>query len=563
MIYKKFISNLQQNGLFLLVVAVFLLSVCLQPVMARAAINDDWIYTRTVEHLIQTGEMKILHISVVSLVFQAFWGMLFARFSDNIFGALRISTLCIVILSSFFMNGTLAELNVPKYWRALGVAAYLFNPISYVLSFTFMTDMHLTSMLVIALYFYIRGIKHGVNHWATCVGSIVTGLAFLIRQPALFFFISILLWLGLIRKITFSRDGLKNLASAALPALLIMLGYTYWLTYFHGIPVWQEVVSKNLTNLLRPLFAALFAAQYLTIVYFGFFVLPISLPALIELRTTVKNRFFLFFLICFSIMWTAITIRGLRMPYSPHFFNSAGLGPIDLSIGIPPFFPSDQIWFSVIFFIGALISIPFFFRLGDRLAGGQFAWGWLFILILAGQVVAAMLSSLAFIYSTSIGLERYLISALSIGLIGGLYSLRETKPFLILGWFVIIPLGLFAILGTHDSLAKHQATWQLAQHANSIGIENRHLDGGASWDGYYLFDNSLSQLSVNTPEIQLSVENYTVQLPTWWQVGWAPATDSRYLILGSPIHNGEIIATISFPSWLRRKDLTLYLVKRP
>ena len=42
------------------------------------AIGDDWVYARSVEILIRQHELRILDLSVVTLVFQVVWGAFFA-----------------------------------------------------------------------------------------------------------------------------------------------------------------------------------------------------------------------------------------------------------------------------------------------------------------------------------------------------------------------------------------------------------------------------------------------------------------------------------------------------
>jgi len=560
---------------FIAVLAAYLLIAALLPIQARAAINDDWIYTKTVEHFLQTGQIKILNMSVASLFFQALWGSLFAwLFSGllGIFGALRLSTLTLVAISSFFLNFLLCELEIPRSWRALGVAAYLFQPVGFVLTFTFMTDMQLTAMLLIALALFVAGFRRGALNLYTLAASIVTGLAYMVRQPAILFLASVLFWMFLAGQIPLTRRGWFNLVLAAGPAGFIIAGYQYWLIYIHGVPIWQTVFASIFPS-LNLLAAGVFGLKFLVIalIYLALFALPLTLAALPGLLALLRkpNTILLFLIACFVILWLALTIQGMRMPYIPHFLNRNGLGPSDLVVGIPPLLSVSQlIWPSIFVFLNGIVLIILLSRLTIR-----FDLPALFLIILAGQIAAALLPSLASGdsmidgYNTP-GLDRYLLPAMPVVIISVMLVSKRLKSSKLLAWGVVFLFAVFSLAGTHDSLQLHAKIWDLGVTANQMGIENTHLDAGASWDGYYLFDNSLPGIiPAKTPRYNLtyepSSEPLVVPPPNWWHLLWAPQTDSQVIVSGAPLQGFQLLSQNHFYSWLRLKDIPLYLLRRP
>ena len=49
------------------------------PPAGEFPIDDDWLYARTVQGLVERGRLEVPAWSAVSLVLQAYWGGLFAR----------------------------------------------------------------------------------------------------------------------------------------------------------------------------------------------------------------------------------------------------------------------------------------------------------------------------------------------------------------------------------------------------------------------------------------------------------------------------------------------------
>ena len=46
---------------------------------ANVPVIDDWVYAWSVEHLLQTGRLRVLEFSAVYPIAQIMWGALFAR----------------------------------------------------------------------------------------------------------------------------------------------------------------------------------------------------------------------------------------------------------------------------------------------------------------------------------------------------------------------------------------------------------------------------------------------------------------------------------------------------
>ncbi len=77
------------------------------------------------------------------------------------------------------------------------------------------------------------------------------------------------------------------------------------------------------------------------------------------------------------------------------------------------------------------------------------------------------------------------------------------------------------------------------------------LDGGASWDGYFLYDYSrINNIPNQTP------------LAPWWVDLFAPATNSDYVVTTTPLLGYDVINVVEYSSWLEDDPTYLFLIRR-
>src|ERR1051326_3060071 len=77
---------------------------------ANVPVIDDWVYAWSVEHLVETGRLRVLEISAVYPIAQILWGALFARIAGFSFVVLRASTMTLSALGCGAVYLTLREL---------------------------------------------------------------------------------------------------------------------------------------------------------------------------------------------------------------------------------------------------------------------------------------------------------------------------------------------------------------------------------------------------------------------------------------------------------------------
>ena len=112
-------EQLSDLGLIVLMSSVPLVG--LRP-LQNAPFIDDWTYAWSVEHLLRTGELKILDWSVSLNVAQVLWGTLFCAPFGFSFTVLRLSTWVASLLALVGLYTLLRELGASRRDTLTGVA---------------------------------------------------------------------------------------------------------------------------------------------------------------------------------------------------------------------------------------------------------------------------------------------------------------------------------------------------------------------------------------------------------------------------------------------------------
>ena len=178
-------------------------------------------------------------------MFQIAWGALFAAIFGGGFGALRLSTVVLVFLGGWALYGVSRELAIDRGRSALAAALYLFNPLAFVLGFSFMTDAPFTALMTIATYFYVRGLRPDrLAVGPTLAGSAAAALAFLVRPHGALIPLAVAAYLLVARRLRPNRGGLLVLLRvAAIPAAAAVL-YYFW--FARGVPSGQESFVQSI-----------------------------------------------------------------------------------------------------------------------------------------------------------------------------------------------------------------------------------------------------------------------------------------------------------------------------
>jgi Dolichyl-phosphate-mannose-protein mannosyltransferase len=239
---------------------------------ANLPFHDDWTYAWSVEHLLKTGELQILDWSVHYPFAQILWGALFCLPYGFSFSALRVSTVVLAWLGALALYGTLRELGRTRDASLIATVILVANPVFFVLSFSFMTDVPFVSFANIAFFFIVRGVCRN-NSFELCVGYVFAVCALFIRQVAVAIPGSLLLyflfapshrsWRYLLPTITFCL--LCSLVLISIPQIFGVTSQSKFLTTW-VIDFWLLHYNQAVPGVLRIL------------MHGGLALLPLSIP---------------------------------------------------------------------------------------------------------------------------------------------------------------------------------------------------------------------------------------------------------------------------------------------
>jgi len=594
-----------------LVLACYALAAIVVPTLTAAPVSDDWVYSRSVEILLREGDLRVLDLSVITLLFQVAWGGFFSLLFGLSFGAMRLSTVVLTALSGVAFYAMLGQLAVPRPRAALGTAVYLFNPLAFVLGFSFMTDPHFAATLVISMALTVRGLRPDApSRQATILGSVVAAGAVLVRQQGVLIPFAVVLYLLAARRLRPDRAGVRLLLDiVAIPAATTV-AYYVWLFFFHGVPEQQDAFLDQVFGAgIGGSWQLVRLMTVIEMVYIGFIILPLVLGTLVGTRHLVRRSarpgrndrpgqtspsrrtrpswratlsrrpspvrrpglirhpglpgaLFLgawAVVLAAGLVWFAGGPAGfgpLRMPYVSQFVGLHGLGPSDLWGG-RPWLTEDGIRVQDLWtYASALGSLVFAVtiarRLGDPRSPDR-AGAALVAVIGLWQVVGVLPPSFHF-RTWIISVDRYLLPLLPVAIALFLWSVRGVRFSAPIAWVAITAVGVYSMVATRDFLVFQDATWEFAAYAQEeIGVPLTRLDAGSSWDGYHLYEfsaaNAIPQQSPGGP---------------WWTHLFATATDSSYVItsvIGTP-PGYQVIAWTEYSSWLHDRPVYLFLMQR-
>ncbi|HEX2048375.1 MAG TPA: glycosyltransferase family 39 protein [Acidimicrobiales bacterium] len=559
------LDSARRHRALLAVLGAFLLSTLVVPTSTNIPSNDDWVYARSVELLVREHRLEIIDLSVATLVFQVLWGGLFASLLGMSFVALRISTLVLVALASWALYGLCRELGVSKRRSALGAAVYLFNPLGFTMSFTFMTDPHFTALLVISTFLYVKGLHRRSSATGfVLAGSVAASCAFLVRQGGVLLPLAVVATLVLTRKARSLRQGAVMAMAAVAVPLATVVAYYLWLHNVNGVPAMQE-------NFLGAWKAAGWSGTkmqvrrlgFIGLMYVGFFTLPVVAGALARPRQLLAVHGW--GARALVAAWSVVVVGGLfhwryrtRFPYLPQFVSRRGLGPDDILLARPAILDrADQHVLTALIAVAAIgAGFAVCRSLDQRPSAGP---GLVLVVCVAVTQAAAVLpGSFVFInwYSEGYltpGTDRYLLPLLPLVVCLVLAGLREVRLSRPLAAATLAVVAAVSVAGTRDSLVFQRTIWETAEATARSGVPRWKIDGGAPWDGYHLWEYSVTE--------QIPVQTEGV---AWWLYVFAPASDSTYVVAGAPLDGYDVLRTIPYSSWLQTRPTNLYLQhKRP
>lgn len=568
----------RRHWAFLLVAAALAGSAFVVPTLAPVAVSDDFIYARSVESLVDDGELRILPAAATA-VFPVLWGGLFSAVFGVSFGVLRVSTFVFWLLGGWAAYGLCRELGVDRPRSALGAAAVWWNPLGYVLAFTFMTDGFFTGLLAMAAYGYVRGFgRDGAGRWVVA-GSAAAGAAFLVRQHGLLIPLAVLTWLAVT-----GRLSVRDAARVTLVPVLVAVAYA-------GATATGLIdQASNSGDFLaaagdagvRGTLSLVRQVAFAELIWVGFFAVPLLAGAALALPRLARTMPRLGWAVVAA--WAAVMAYGfvgfrtrhLGFPFVPQFVDRAGLGPSgDLRGGRAPLLSySTTAAVGWVFAAASVAAAVVLVRAVVRSPGWRGPAG--LVVALAAWQAAGVVPSSFPVRATVVSYDRYLLPLLPLAVALLLWAVRDVRLRLAPAWAATAVLAAVSVAGTHDYLTFQSATWRAGRDAFASGVGPLALDAGAAWNGYHVFRRPIAPEDVPVPadpgraEIEpgapppppppLLLSEHDV--PAWWVGFYTPGVVATHVVSSEPLLGFEVVARYPYSSWLEDDPTAVYLLRR-
>jgi 4-amino-4-deoxy-L-arabinose transferase-like glycosyltransferase len=449
--------------------------VALRP-LQNSPFIDDWAYAWSVEHLLRTGELKILDWAVSQNVAQVLWGALFCAPFGFSFTALRLSTWVTSLGALLGLYTLLREVGVRRVDTLVAVAMVAFYPVYFILSFSFMTDVPFVAAVTWFFASLVRALKRHSSR-ALAAAVLFACLAVAIRPVGVF--LAGVLLLAPWPASTGWRAALRRLAVAAAPVVVLVLlmlarpaltAPRADLTWIHGSWPWRmETFKFGLGAADLPAWLAM----NLTLVAgtLGVALAPLALGSLSRenARAALPGG-----LLAAAALTGELFLReGIGGPLDPEFtWSLRELGATEALV--PPLTTSpvrSLRWaLPAMFTATVLVALALAPLVRKRPPAEAKSLVW-------GALGYFALSTVLWLFY-----DRYVLPLVVIAVALRLATEGIPRPRLALAGVALV--ATVSGVGTWDHLRYSHALWDAVAWARQAGIEERQLDGGYIVNGW-------------------------------------------------------------------------------
>eukprot|EP01037_Dinobryon_pediforme_P002641 gene2641-2680_t len=519
-------------------------------------INDDWSFISTLQRFLDTGDFRPTGWAAMPMLTNIAIGWVAVKMGGMSIAVLRTSSFIASLVTAASVYLGARAIGGSRLTAVLAAATIAANPVHFVLSLSFMTDIAANALMMVSAILFSLSLRRP-SLSLTAVATLVSVAAMLSRQLALSvpiaFFFTVIIgdW-----------QHKRRWIAAALPALVVGMSFVVF-SYLmqatgrtpHDFDIKNQILLENISSLNRFLKTFSFNA-FVALQYIGLFCLPVSLIAAAAIAKADCRRFaVLTVAACAAIMmiWLVGYLRlgdQTLMPSTGNILVRSGIGPNTLRDTFVLRLPNRtelplSFWAAVTAFslFGAALLTAVGFHVVLRLFG-DLRRGQSDVRLL--QAVFYALAGLANIAPLLVAgfFDRYLLSTyccFMLALIGSMpLQARVFPQQRIATWLAAVAaLGFlsFSVAATHDYLAWNRARWlALAEMVGPLGIPPTQIDGGFEFNGSRFYD----------PEFR-SREGCS-----WWWV-----QDCSYVVSFGPMPGYDEFGRYQYVSWLTGKSQIL------
>ncbi len=568
---------------YLAIVSLYICCALLVDPRGKFPLNDDWSYTRSAFRFGNEGRMQVDEWSAPSLVGQALYGGALVRVFGPSFLALRLSTLVLSCLTACLLWTMFRRSQVTSDQRWIAVLAWIFNPVYFSLSFTYMTEVPFLFCIAAGLFSYILYIHNG-RLWLLPTCGAALGYAFLIRQTAVIFLLPALAALIFADGQEKPASKIRKVLLCAGPAVLFIVGYFLW-SQCHGGST--PAAHRKFELLTRLTWAQILGNTFGLLFYLSFFLLPVAVylaPQLLRRCREVGNKAWApaagWCLIAGSgLWWFRARYGGVpylpsrafhdRMPYLLNILYDTGAGPVTLDptyYGQPATPTHPAIWLAVSLLcavaaviLGLLLTVSS----GRLIHPGSDPGRKGLALFSALSVVSAVAFEVIFSHTQEGGLfDRHILTAalpllFLVTLSGNAAHSAESRYWkgpgsssgmaprssLLPAGLILAALAWFSIASTHDYLSWNRLRWEFGNNLLAAKVDPLRICGGFEFNGWNNYETFRARGNIG-------------KVYYWWY------DRPDFLITMEPQEAYHVLAKKEYFSWLHRRDLPVYLLGR-
>jgi hypothetical protein len=500
-------------------------------------LNDDWAYSGPSRRLAEEGQLRLSDWTIPTALPQILLGAVLIKAGGFRHEFLRGLAYFLGWLTAVLLFLILRGRGAPRSWAALAAALLFFNPIFFVLSLTFHTDVPFLCLVLCAAYFYHRADSAGSAR-AEIAAAFFAAAAGLTRQPGFLLPLGPSIWYLVRHRLTWRRAA----RLWAIPIAAAVL-WQVWFVRVHG-PTWAHVyylttASWNQGQTPVGWLKALLSRSVASLLYAALFAAGVLLSGGVALRGRRSRA------VIPALLWAGpigyVLIRG-AFPYLENTWTAKGLGVLTLGGGAG--------WKPAVAWSSPLAW--FLFTFGGALALGSglnlaFGVGWhegrtFFSLLIAPVALAPLLADKYY--------DRYALPWLLVFLFHGAFLERgSSRPRL--GWGLLVVWILVSLTGARDYFAWNRAKWTLGMKAREFGMAPGEVDNGFDWNAVWNYERNMAELKRNYPLDQID------------QWDWNSIRPPRAIVFqqGAQPAGSRILATETYRSPLAPRGATLVLVE--
>ncbi len=520
-------------------VSIYLIALSMVQPFGNFPLLDDWVYASAA---VASGKARAFSFTG----YESAWTLpqiALGAVLTEIFGLshvlFRVVSVISLIGSFLMLNAYLYKRGIPFGIRTLMSSLLLFNPVVFLLSMTFMSDIPFLLLWLAACFAWDSALATKAKRWMMAA-VLLTALAVSQRQFGILIPISVVLWIAWRGLFASSPSLLKGRDAILITGAVVLSFGLVWWTY-----VWRMARGGYQPPILWSSPWDYFIPNNLKMV----FLLTLSLvPALLLVpfrphagRAWAAFGVGLSLLLCvggafFLSTGEPVLLGNLLSVYGIARTDELLLG--NRPILFPPWMNAAALSVAVIMFF---LTVPSLLRAGTvMVSNGPGNRTSVDVRPQSGETfgVVLIVSTGAYLAMFSIrgGFDRYLIPALPGLLVIAANAVTNPSPWrLRAAYGALVCMGALSVALSYDYFRWNEVKWQAATELVSSGVSSAKIHAGYEWHGWYHGDSSpfpggLSSGYSHAISFSDSIDSFSVKAEKEW-VGVFPPFRHKIFVL--------------------------------